>query len=174
MCATQLARRGHADTGVSTTDQILAVLHILAAFCYVAGLVAVQLPLVKAWHGSEGKARLEAFEEAQYYQGALLVPGAIATIGTGVALWANVGYGLVSAAWLIAVEAMYIFTLLVCLPVIGTGIRRARVAALQAQRRGEATPEQEAVMSEGVPLLFGGIATLLLPAIVALEVFGPL
>jgi hypothetical protein len=53
------------------------------------------------------------------------------------------------------------------------GLRRARIAALMAERRGNVTPELEEAMADSVPLVFGGIATMLVPAMVALSVFRP-
>ena len=112
-------------------------------------------------------------EEASHYQGVLLVPGAIGGIATGIALWAQLDYGLITTGWLVALEVLYVLTLLVCLPLIGIGLRRARIAALQARRLGRATPQQEAAMADAVPLVFGGIATLLVPVMAALSVFRP-
>ena len=58
--------------------------------------------------------------------------------------------------------------------VSASGLRaRARIAALIAERRGEVTPELEEAMGDSVPLVFGGIATILVPAMVALSVFRP-
>jgi len=59
-------------------DNVLAFLHVLSAFWYVAGLVAVQISLVRAWQNAELEVRVQSLEEASHYQGVLLVPGAIA------------------------------------------------------------------------------------------------
>ena len=154
-------------------DELLAFAHLLAAFWYVAGLTAVQLSLVRAWQSDEVAVRADSLEEASHYQGVLLVPGVIAGIATGIALWAQLDYGLITTGWLVALEVLYVLTLLVCLPLIGIGLRRARIAALQARRLGRATPQQEAAMADAVPLVFGGIATLLVPVMAALSVFRP-
>ena len=146
--------------------------HVLSAFWYVGGLTAVQLACVRAWQNDELNARTEALEEASHYQGVLLVPGAIASVATGLFLWAQ-DYDLLTTPWLLGVEALYIVTLLVCVPLGGIGLRRARLAALRARKAGRTTPELEQAMSDSVPLVFGGIAALLLPAIVALSVFRP-
>ena len=154
-------------------DELLAFAHLLAAFWYVAGLTAVQLSLVRAWQHDDTAVRADSLEEASHYQGVLLVPGAIAGIATGIALWAQLDYDLIGTPWLIALEVIYVVTLLVCLPLIGIGLRRARVAALQARRTGRATPQQEEAMADAVPLVFGGIATLLVPVMAALSLFRP-
>jgi uncharacterized membrane protein len=153
-------------------DDILAFIHILAAFWYVSGLTAVQICLVRAWQSEEVAVRAESFVEAAHYQGLLLVPGAIATIATGLFLWAELDYGLITTGWLIALEALYIVTLFVCLPLTGMGLRRARLAALRARKRG-ATPELELAMTDNVPLVFSGVATIAVPAMAFLSIFKP-
>ena len=147
--------------------------HILAAFWYVAGLTAVQLACVRAWQNDELNVRAEALEEASHYQGVLLVPGAIGSVATGLFLWAQLDYGLLTTPWLLALEALYIVTLLVCVPLGGIGLRRARLAALQARKAGRSTPELEQAMRDSVPLVFGGIAALLVPVMVYFSVFRP-
>ncbi len=154
-------------------DNAFTLLHLLATFWYVSGLTAVQLALVRAWQGEEVKSRADSLEEASHYQGILLVPGAIASGASGLFLWAQLDYNLITTAWLLALEALYIVTLLVCLPLIGMGLRRARLAALQARKSGRATPELEQAMADNVPLVFSGIATILLPVMTYLSVFRP-
>jgi len=158
---------------LSTLDKLLVLAHLLAAFWYVAGLVSVQISLIRASQPKDTATRAESFNEAEHYHGVLMVPGAIAGIASGLALWSQLDYNIFRTGWLIALEAMYVVTLLVCLPLIGTGMRRARLASLQAHKRGKVTPELEAAMADQVPLLFGGLATLLLPAMAALSVFRP-
>ncbi len=158
---------------MSTADEVFIFLHVLAAIWYAAGLTSVQLALVRGWQAPEVNIRVVAFGEAAHYQGLLLVPGAIAVATTGLFLWGQLDYNFVTTPWLLGVEAMYIVTLLVCIPLIGMGLRRARIAALIAEHRGEVTPELEEAMADSVPLAFGGIATILVPAMVALSVFRP-
>ena len=153
---------------VTDTDRFLLLLHIIAAFWYVMGLAVVQLSYIRGLQDHQAQA--EAFNEASHYQGVLMVPGAIAVGFTGVFLWANVGYNLLTTGWLLALEVLYIVTLFVCLPVIGIGLRRARVGALKARRAGSAASGNEA---DNVPLVFGSLATLLVPAMTALAVFQP-
>lgn len=158
---------------MSTTDNLFLFAHILTAFWYVAGLTSVQLTIVRGWRSPEMEIKAESFDEASHYQGVLLVPGGIAVVATGLFLWEQLGFSLLGPAWLFVLEAMYIVTLLVCLPLIGMGLRRARIAALQAQRLGETTPELEQAMADSVPLFFGGIATILVPVAVFFSVFRP-
>ncbi len=154
-------------------DNILAFLHLLAAFWYVMGLSVVQMALIRAWQTSELNVQLAALEEASHYQGVLLVPGAIVAVATGVFLWAAMDYNLISSGWLLLLEGLYIVTLFVCVPLIGMGLRRARLAALKARRAGGSVPELEQALADNVPLFFGGIATLLVPVMTYLSIFKP-
>ncbi len=154
-------------------DNILTFLHILGAFWYVAGLVAVQIPLVSGWRSQDVGLQAAAFEEASHYQGVLLVPGAIAAGASGVFLWAQLGYNLLTTGWLLALEVLYLIALLVCLPLVGLGLRRARLAALAARKLGRPTPELAGALADSVPLVFAGIATLILPAMTFLSVVKP-
>jgi uncharacterized membrane protein len=152
---------------------VLLFFHLLAAFWYVAGLAAVQLAYVRGWQSRELSAQAGAFDEASHYQGVLLVPGAIALGFTGVFYWAERDYNLLGPAWLIALEGLYMLTLFALLPLVGLGLRRARLAALQALRDGRGAVELEEALRDSVPLVFGGLATVALVAMLALSVFGP-
>jgi len=156
-----------------SAEEVFAFAHILSAFWYVAGLTAVQLSCVRAWQSDELRIQADALEEASHYQGVLLVPGAIASVATGLFLWAQLDFDLLTTPWLLGLEALYIVTLLVCVPLGGIGLRRARLAALRARKAGRSTPELEQAMNDSVPLVFGGIAALLVPVMAALSVFRP-
>lgn len=159
---------------MSTVDEAFLFAHVLACLWYVAGLTAVQISLIRGWQVDNISLRSEAFEEATHYQGMLLVPGSIAVATTGLFLWSQqLGNNMFTTGWLVIVELIYIITLLVCLPFVGMGLRRARIAALQARRKGASTPELDQAMADNVPLFFAGIATLLVPVAAALSVFQP-
>jgi len=158
---------------VSTTDEAFVFAHILAAIWYAAGLTSVQLAIVRGWQSDSVSTKVDAFSEATHYQGLLLFPGSIAVVTTGLFLWGQLDYNFVTTPWLLIVEAMYVVTLLVCLPLVGMGLRRARIAALLAERRKDVTQELEEAMADNVPLVFGGIATIMVPLMVALSVFRP-
>ena len=154
-------------------DNILAFAHLLSAFWYVGGLTAVQICLVRAWQNDDPMAKAESFVEATHYQGVLLVPGAIAMGATGLFLWTQMDYSLLTTGWLILLELIYVVVLLVCLPLTGMGLRRARLAALRARKAGRTTPEIELAMSDSVPLVFSGIATTAVPLMAFLSIFRP-
>jgi hypothetical protein len=158
---------------VSTTDELFVFAHVLASFWYVAGLTSVQLTIVRGWKSPDIKIKAESFDEATHYQGQLLVPGGIAVLATGLFMWGQLGYNLVGPAWLILLDVVYTLSLVVCIPLVGIGLRRARVAALVAERRGQSAPDLDEAMNDTVPLIFGGFATVLLPVGAALSVFRP-
>lgn len=158
---------------MTTAEETFLFAHVLASFWYVAGLTSVQFALVRGWQSPEIETKVESFEEASHYQGVLLVPGGIAVVATGLFLWGAFDYNLLGPAWLLLLELLYVITLVVCLPLIGIGLRRARFAALQARRSGRTTPELEQAMSDAVPLVFGGIAAIMLPLAAALSIFRP-
>ena len=159
---------------MSTVDKLFLFAHVLAVLWYVAGLVAVQISLIRGWQATNIGVRGDSFEEASHYQGILLVPGSIAVAATGLFLWSQqLGNNMFTTGWLVIVEVIYIITLLVCVPFIGMGLRRARIAALQARRKGKSTPELDQAMADNVPLFFAGIATLLVPVAAAFCVFQP-
>lgn len=158
---------------MSTIDELFLLAHVLSAFWYVAGLTGVQLTLVRGWKSPELKIKAESFDEASHYQGVLLVPGGIAVVATGLFFWSQMGFELFGPGWLFALEACYLITWLFCLPLMGLGMRRARIASLQAERRGASTPELDEAMGDNVPLVFGGIATIVLVIGAALSVFRP-
>lgn len=154
-------------------DNLFTFLHVIAAFWYVMGLTAVQVPLIRGWQSAEMKVKADSFEEASHYQGVLLVPGAIAAVATGLFLWARLDYNLVATGWLVLLELLYVATLLVCLPLTGVGLRRLRVAALKARKTGRSTPELNEAMADSVPLVFSGLATILVPVMAYLSIFRP-
>ena len=154
-------------------EDALTLLHVLAAFWYVMGLAAVQFPLIRGWRFDDVKLKAAAFEEASHYQGLLLVPGVIAVGVTGVFMWTEMDYNLITTGWLLAQETLYLVSLLVCLPLVGVGLRRARLASLQAEKAGGTTPELEEALADNVPIVFSGIATLLLPVMAYLAIFKP-
>lgn len=158
---------------MSTIDKAFLFLHALALVWYIAGLVAVQISLLRGIQTTDQDVRGDSFEEASHYQGILMVPGGIALAATALFFWSQLDYNLFGTGWLIALEVVYILTMLVCLPFVGMGLRRARIAALAARRAGRVTPELEQVMKDNVPLFFAGIATLLVPLGIALSVFRP-
>jgi uncharacterized membrane protein len=158
---------------VSEGERVLLLLHILASFWYVIGLATVQLSYLRGWQSEDAGVQATSLDEAAHYQGVFLLPGAIALGFTGLFFWSQMGYNLLGTGWLLLLEVLYVLTLLVCLPLLGLGLRRARLAALKARRTGQRTAELEQALGDGVPLVFGGIATIQVPVMAYLSVFRP-
>jgi uncharacterized membrane protein len=159
-----------------STEELLTFLHVLGGFVYVIGLTAVQVPLARAQRADGNAEKGQAIEEASHYQGVLLVPGAIAAAASGVFLWSYLDYNLITTPWLLVTELAFIFSLLVCLTVIGVALNRGRVAALTARKAGEGRPlseTQQAALNDPAPLVFAGIATLTVPLMALLEIAKP-
>lgn len=132
------------------------------------------LALGRAWRSPDLQYRAIAFDEASQYEGLLLLPGTIVAGGTGVFLWTEMGYNLVTTGWLLALGILYLVVLLLCLPMMGLGLQRTRLLTLQAARAGQITPELEQALADKVPLVFGTIAVVILPTMAYLSIFKPL
>ncbi len=82
-------------------------------------------------------------------------------------------YNLITSGWLLAQGVLYLVSLLVCLPLIGLGLRRVRLISLQVEKAGGIRPELEEALAGNVPIVFSGIATLLLPVMTYPAMFKP-
>jgi hypothetical protein len=154
-------------------EDILLFALLISAYWYVMGLAAVQLAYIRAMRAEGVPARLEAVEDASHYQGVLLVPGAIAVGFAGAFYWTEAGHNLITTEWMWPLELAFAITLLVCLPLIGAGLRRARIAALKAKRDPALAPELDRTLHESVVPAFGGLAVVLMVIMTGASVFGP-
>ncbi|MGI8551061.1 MAG: hypothetical protein ACR2PL_09815, partial [Dehalococcoidia bacterium] len=66
-----------------------------------------------------------------------------------------------------------LFSVFICLPLLGVGLRRARLLALQAAKTGRVTDELRDTLNDNVPVVFGTIMALLLPVMAWLAIFKP-
>lgn len=154
-------------------EDILLFALLISAYWYVMGLAAVQLAYIRAMRAEGVPAQLEAVEDASHFQGVLLVPGAIAAGFAGAFYWTEAGHNLITSEWMWPLEAAFAITLLVCLPLIGAGLRRARIAALKAKRDPALAPELDRALHESVVPAFGGLAVVLMVIMTGVSVFGP-
>lgn len=154
--------------------EALRLLHVLSLFVFVGGLMATLLPLYRAWGHDDVGVQVHAFHEAARSQKGVLLPGMIATGASGF-LWAlrQDGIDPAQTGWLMAVEALYLVALFVLLPGMVTGLRRARLLVLQAQKTGEISPELEATLADRGPVAFGTIMGLLVIVMTILAVVQP-
>lgn len=151
----------------------LRLLHTLALLWLAGGLGAVAVPVWRAWRTPDLSERTLLLSEAQRNETAWLLPGYIAAGVTGVAWAAGADWNLVTTGWLLALEIVYMLDVFVALPLLGVGLRRVRYLALQANKRGEVTPELTAALADNVPVVFVTILVATVPLMAWLAVFKP-
>jgi hypothetical protein len=148
-------------------------LHIGALFLFMVGVGAVMAPVYRAWHNDDLRVQMYAFTSAADNETRLLLPGALLTGVTGV-FWAASGHhNFVREGWLLTLSILYVVTTFVCLPLLGLGLRRARVASLKSWKSGKLTAELRSALDDNVPLVFGTLIILLMPVMGWLAVFKP-
>jgi uncharacterized membrane protein len=103
----------------------------------------------------------------------VLLPGAMATGITGFFWAVAANYNFVKDGWLFALSAIYVIVYFVCLPLMGFGLRRARLASLIAAKKGVETEELRTIIEDRVPIVFGTVLVVSVPVIAWLAVFKP-
>ena len=112
------------------------LLHVLALFWMMAGLGSVMVAVWRAWSTSDIDLRAMLLTEAQQNETRWLLSGMLATGLTGFAWAASENTNLVTTGWLLALELVYAVDVFIFLPLLGVGLRRVRLLALQAKKRG--------------------------------------
>lgn len=149
------------------------IIHVLSLVWLGAGLGATYPLVLRAWAAKDVKYQLYCLVEAADNELQVLVPGAMATGLTGF-FWAVAAeYNFFTDLWLTALTVLYVIFYLVCLPLFGFGLRRAKEAALQAGEAGEVTPELRIILDDRVPVVFGTLLVLSVPLLGWLAVFKP-
>lgn len=156
-----------------TAEHVWTILHILSLFILTGGLGGVLLPLYSGWFHKDLSYKAAAFQQAADSETAVLLPGMLLTGLTG-AIWAaGAHYNYLKDIWLLVLALLYLFSLFICLPLLGVGLRRARLLALQAAKTGSISDELRETLNDNVPLVFGTILVLLLPIMAWLAIFRP-
>lgn len=150
------------------------ILHILGMIWLGAGLGAVYIPILRAWATKELDYQMYCLLEAANNETRVLLPGAMATGITGFFWGMAAEYNIVRDAWFGALAILFVFFWLVCLPLLGFGLRRARLAVLVAKKKGERTPELQEILDDRVPLVFATILTLSVPLMAWIAIFKPI
>ena len=158
---------------MSTSEQVLRLLHFLSLFLMTAGLGAVMVALWRGWREEDVDRQLIAFEDAYTGHRAGLLPGTIAVGATGVFLGADAGYNFFTTGWLLALEIVYLFVLLICVPLLGYALRRVEIEALKSKRRGKPTPELQELLADNVPIVMCLLILAMIPVMVWLPEFKP-
>ena len=152
---------------------IFRALHLLALFWMMWGLGAVMVPVWRAWRveGIEEKTLL--LTEATRSERAWLLPGLIASGLTGFAWAAAIDMNPVTTGWLVALEVLFALDVFIFVPLMGVGLRRVHLLALQAQKQGAVTDALRDALADNVPLVFGSLVVLSIPLQLVLAVFKP-
>ena len=149
------------------------IVHLLAMAWLGAGLGATYPLILRAWASKDLKYQMYAIVEAANNETRILLPGAMATGITGFFWGVAEDYDYIRDGWLAALSLSFVFFYFICLPLMGFGLRRARIAALIAAKRGEATDELRQVLDDRVPLVFCTLLVLSVPWMAWLAIFKP-
>jgi hypothetical protein len=149
------------------------IVHTLSLIWLGAGLGATYPLILRAWASQDVKYQMYALVEAANNETRILLPGAMATGITGFFWGVAAEYNFVREGWLAALTLLYIFFYFVCLPLLGFGLRRARLAALVAAKKGETTDELRDILNDRVPIVFGTALVLSIPLLAWLAIFKP-
>ncbi len=150
------------------------LIHMLALTWLGAGLGATYPQILRAWSEKKdlGK-QAQHLIDAANSETRILLPGAMATGITGF-FWAIAGeWNFVKDGWLFALWVLFVFFYFICLPLLGFGLRRARIAALIAQKKGQTTDELAEILADRVPIVFGTLLVISIPILAWLAVFKP-
>jgi hypothetical protein len=82
-------------------------------------------------------------------------------------------YNVIRTGWLLALEVVFALDGFIFLPLMGVGLRRVRLFALQARHRGQMTDELRDALADNVPVVFATAITLSVPVMVWLAVYKP-
>lgn len=149
------------------------IIHVLSLVWLGAGLGATYPLILKAWRTKDLQYQMYCLVEAADNETRVLLPGAMATGITGFFWAVSRDYNFVRTGWLAALTLLYIFFYFVCLPLLGFGLRRARLASLIAAKKGTQTDELRAILDDRVPIVFGTLLVLSVPLLAWLAVFKP-
>ncbi len=148
------------------------LIHLLAMAWLGAGLGATYPHILRAWASKDLKYQVYSIIEAANNETRILLPGAMSTGITGFFWGVAEDYDYLRDGWLAALSASFVFFYFVCLPLLGFGLRRARIAALVANKKGT-TDDLQAVLDDRVPIVFGTLLVLSVPWMAYLAIFKP-
>jgi uncharacterized membrane protein len=148
-------------------------MNILSAMILSAGLGAVLMPLYRGWFSRSIEEQVLTFREAADNETGLLLPGMAASGVTGILWAAETGHNLFTEGWLVTMLILWVVSTFVLLPIMGIGLRRARLFALQSAKTGIVSDELQQAISDKVPIVFGTAIAVLVIVMVWLRVFQP-
>lgn len=149
------------------------IVHILALVWLGAGLGSTYPLILKAWASKDVKYQMYCLVEAANNETRVLLPGAMATGITGFFWGVAAGYNFVKDGWLAALALLFVFFYFICLPLLGFGLRRARLASLIAAKKGQETDELREILNDRVPIVFGTLLVVSVPLMAWIAIFKP-
>lgn len=156
-----------------TAQHLWAFLTLVAFGVYLCGVGSVAAQVFRAWRSSDLRAQMYGLTAAADSEPVLLLPGAIAA-GVFGFVWATVSHhDFFREPWLLTLTVLYLLNSFVFLPLLGVGLRRARLASLKSWKSGKLTPELQAALADNVPVVFSALMIALLPVMLWLAVFQP-
>ena len=118
----------------------------------MAGIGNTVVPIWRAWFAESIDEKALLLIEAQRNEAMWLLPGMIATVFSGYAWAAAANINVVTTGWLVALQVLLAIDIFIFLPLMGVGLRRARMLALQARKQGEITDALRDALADNVPL----------------------
>lgn len=156
-----------------SSEELFRVLHFLALFYMMFGLGGVIVPLYRGYRTEDLARKAQSFEDALSAHQTALLPGTIFVGVTGVILAGDLGLNIITTGWLVTLEAIYLVVLLVCIPLLATGLRKVHLEALAAAKAGRMTEGLEEALRDNVALVFSLAIVFLIVPMVYLAVFRP-
>ncbi len=138
-----------------------------------AGIGAVLMPLYRGWFSRDVQEQMLTLREAADYEVGLLLPGMAASGVTGILWAAETGHNLFTEGWLVTLLALWILSTFIFLPLMGIGLRRTRLLALQSAKTGHVSEELRAALADKVPIVFGTLIAAVFVFMVWLRLFQP-
>ena len=152
---------------------IWRALHMLALFWMMAGIGNVVVPIWRAWSAEEIEVKALLLSDAGRNERTWLLPGMLAAGLTGFAWAAAEDLNVFRTGWLLALVLVFALDIFIFLPLMSVGLRRVRLLALQARKRGAVSDELRDALADNVPLVFGTLIMVSVPVMVWLPVFKP-
>lgn len=149
------------------------LIHLFALFYLAAGIGLAVVPIWKAWLAEELETKVRNLQDAHTNEQFFLLPGFITSLFSGYAWAAAEGYNVITTGWLVALQVVMWVNIFIFLSLMGVGLRRVRVLALMAQKRGETTDELREAMADNVPVVFGTLIVISFPIMTWLAVAKP-
>ena len=146
---------------------------MLALLWMAMGIGAVAVPIWRAWATQELEVRALLLTEAQRNEAQWLIPGLLATLFTGFAWAASDNINLVKTGWLFAKLIIFGLDGFIFLPLMGVGLRRVRLLALQAEKQGHMTDQLRDALADKVPVVFVTLMVASIPVMTWLAIARP-